>query len=123
MYAAPIPGIIPVMGGAATRHRQQTSDPVYNRSGSPVSIQEQRILQVSNAGPDEASSSSAAINYPSTADATTAYDGKGRPINLGGEKPALVHLDGGRYEEPSAGGGGDGVAPRPMGAAPPAYSG
>ena len=42
----------------------------------------------------------------------TAVDGKGRPLNVAGEKAPLVHLDGSLYQEPTP------SAPTP---APPAY--
>ena len=52
--------------------------------------------------------------------AAAAVDGKGRPVNLGGEKAPLVHLDGGRYEEPLVQIGGPSSSSNEP--APPAYS-
>ncbi|KAJ2929582.1 hypothetical protein H1R20_g7513, partial [Candolleomyces eurysporus] len=131
--AQPQNNIMPVMAGG---NRQSYIDP-ENRAGSPVSIQEHRVLQVIN--PDNSytfssgggassavaggSSSSAAYSSGagSSSAAAPAVDGKGRPINFGGEKAPLVHLDGGRYEEPlgPAPAGGPSSSGEP---APPAYS-
>ncbi|KAF8163673.1 hypothetical protein B0H34DRAFT_672623 [Crassisporium funariophilum] len=111
------------------QQRQQYEDP-FARTGSPVSVQEQRILQVTNAEPSspyqpyaEASSSSSAGAGPSAGSSSGAQaaasptyptDGKGRPLNTLGEKAAMVHLDGGLYQQPPPGAA-------PAGAAPPAY--
>lgn len=111
------------------------SDP-FNRTGSPVSVQENRILHIANADPGfgspdnsfsygnnaEASSSAAAGPGPSSAaagssSAATQVDGKGRPLNTSGEKAPLVHLDGGAYQAPEPG-----TTNPPPGPAPPAYS-
>ena len=126
--------------------QQQYEDP-FARSGSPVSIQEQRILQVTNAdtssilgspgpvrssvlaGPGPSSSAFGAAfasgsgsgaggsagPSASTATRPSVTDGKGRPLNMLGEKAPLVHLDGGLYQEPLPG------QVRTPGPAPPAY--
>lgn len=137
-----IPPLVPVPVGGARRQSAQPVPPPpqqqqayaqyedpFARSGSPVSVQEQRILQVTNADPatplyppagpsrqsyfggqlHDAGSSSAG---PSSANTAPAVDGKGRRLNLQGEKVPLVHLDGGLYQEPEPN------APAP---APPAY--
>ena len=45
------PPIIPIIAGSVRDNRQQQYEDPFNRTGSPVSIQEQRILQVTNAEP------------------------------------------------------------------------
>ncbi|KDR73703.1 hypothetical protein GALMADRAFT_142159 [Galerina marginata CBS 339.88] len=144
-----LPGMVPLIAATGMRNNnkqkapalpQQYEDP-FARSGSPVSIQEQRILQVTNGEPSspganesgiynpnayysaEASSSSSTAAGPSTSGGSQAgssstggvIDGKGRPLNFRGEKAPLVHLDGGVFEERAP------DAPI-VGPAPPAYS-
>jgi hypothetical protein len=76
------PPIIPIIAGNVRDNRQQQYEDPFNRTGSPVSIQEQRILQVTNAEPSspydrgsiydpnayyaEGSSSSSAAHNPNT---------------------------------------------------------
>ena len=139
-----IPPLVPMPVSSAHRqsvppaHQQQQQqqqayaqyDDPFARSGSPVSVQEQRILQVTNAdpatplyppaGPSRQSyfggqhdvGSSSAGPSAAAASAAPPVDGKGRPLNLLGEKAPLVHLDGGLYQEPEP------DAPAP---GPPAY--
>ena len=149
------PPIIPIIAGNIRNNQQQRYEDPFNRTGSPVSIQEQRILQVTNnAEPsspydrgsiydpnayyaESSSSSSAAVAGPSssssagpsggTSNASSsafAMDGKGRPLNMSGEKVPIVHLDGGLYQQPVPGVQmGFGNAPsQPPGPAPPAYA-
>ncbi|KAF9014136.1 hypothetical protein BDQ17DRAFT_1404495 [Cyathus striatus] len=78
------------------------------RAGSPVSVQEQRILQVTNASLESPDGGM----FPDTS--AVRVDGKGRPVNARGEKVPLVHLDGGRLQE-----GSSSSAPAP----PPEYTG
>ena len=120
-----------VVGGSrnSTQAQQQQSYAQYEdpfaRSGSPVSVQEQRILQVTNADPAtplHPAAGSSRQSYQGRAGGVresvdgaaraTAVDGKGRPLNVAGEKAPLVHLDGSLYQEPTP------SAPTP---APPAY--
>lgn len=123
-----------VVGGARNSTQQQSFaqyDDPFARSGSPVSVQEQRILQVTNADPATpvyppigpsrqsylgGSAGPSAIGIGrQTVDRTAGtqgVDGKGRPLNVVGEKVPLVHLDGELYQEPAP------DAPAP---APPAY--
>lgn len=101
----------------------------FNRSGSPMSVQEQgRILQVANApelSPQSATfpftdsvvaSSSSGPVTEAAASAMPQRDGKGRLRTSTGKAP-LVHLDGGRVQEELQ----EGSSSRPAGAAPPAY--
>jgi len=130
------------------QHGPQTGyEDRFQRTGSPVSIQEQRILQVTNADPSSmdygydaslvagpsamiggaatagpstlgtiaAVSSSSATSSPAPSQAAQ-VDGKGRPLNTAGDKAAVVHLDGGAYQEPAPG-----TTQPPSGPAPPAY--
>ncbi|KAF9469443.1 hypothetical protein BDZ94DRAFT_1244474 [Collybia nuda] len=101
--------------------------PYTNRSGSPMSMQEQRILQVTNAPAlspqsetfqyaDSLVSSSAASEAATSA--VPQRDGKGRLRTSTGKAP-LVHLDGGRIQQELEAGSSSGM--RPPGAAPPAY--
>ncbi|KAF9449599.1 hypothetical protein P691DRAFT_758945 [Macrolepiota fuliginosa MF-IS2] len=80
------------------------------RTGSPISFQEQRILQVTNAD--------LRTQSPGTPTGATSpepqRDGKGRTM-IRGEKAPIVHLDGGRYQEGAAG------SSSAAGPAPPAY--
>lgn len=103
--------------------QQQYEDP-FARSGSPVSIQDNRVLQVMNAEPNrysEGSSSGAgAFSTPGlfvvgSSSGVESIDGKGRPMDIRGEKAALVHLDGGAYQDPLP-------SERPGTPAPPAYA-
>ncbi|RXW22072.1 hypothetical protein EST38_g3783 [Candolleomyces aberdarensis] len=127
--------MIPVMVGG---NRQSYIDP-ENRAGSPVSIQEQRVLQVINpdnsytfssgggassavAGGSSSSGAAYSSGAGSSSAAASAVDGKGRPINFGGEKAPLVHLDGGRYEEPHLPVSAGGPSTSSGDPAPPAYS-
>lgn len=107
-----------------------------HRSGSPVSIQEQRVLQVINpdsgygfstsvdssvlgrasSPPGQAGGSSSSSQAPAAQGTRPMVDGKGRPVDLQGQMVPLVHLDGGAYEEPVVAPARGGV---PM---PPAYS-
>ncbi|KAF5330542.1 hypothetical protein D9619_005230 [Psilocybe cf. subviscida] len=97
----------------------QYEDP-FARSGSPVSIQEQRILQVVNAEPSSPSASSNAVQAQSSsqayhvanlsateqevvgagAGAAAQRDGNGGPMR--DEKSPAVHLNGALYQEPPA---------------------
>jgi len=92
----------------------------FNRSGSPISIQEPRILQVTNAPISPTSPMHDAFAESSSAAAAASAvlgpprDGKGRVIQSMSSKPPLVHLDGGRYQE----GAGSSSAAN----APPAYA-
>lgn len=139
-FQPPLPGMIPLVATSMRRDNhslaaQQHDDP-FARTGSPVSIQEHRILQVTNAEPsslsyrasgvydpqayyagqgDASSSSGGAGPSSEGSQAGSSTDGKGRPLNLRGEKAALVHLDGGLYQEPSS-------EMPPPGPAPPAYN-
>jgi hypothetical protein len=129
----PQTNIIPVMAGG---NRQSYIDP-EQRTGSPVSIQEHRVLQVINpdnsytfssgggassavAGGSSSSAAAAAFAAGSPSPPPGTVDGKGRPIRLGGEKAPLVHLDGGLYEEPLVQIGGPSSSSNDP--APPAYS-
>ena len=143
------PPIIPIIAGNVRDNRQQQYADPFNRTGSPVSIQEQRILQVTNAEPSSpydtgsiydpnayyaegSSSSSAAAGSsslvgPSGGAASAgafATDGKGRPFNTAGEKVPIVHLDGGLYQQPVPGAqmGSGNATTQPTGPAPPAYT-
>ncbi|KIM48664.1 hypothetical protein M413DRAFT_21015 [Hebeloma cylindrosporum] len=139
-----MPPLIPIIAGGVRNNRQQQYEDPFNRTGSPVSIQEQRILQVTNADSSpypggsvydpnayyaEGSSSSSAYYAegsssgagPSSSSAAAsnssafaAADGKGRPLNTRGEKAPIVHLDGGLYQQPVPG--------VQTGPAPPAYT-
>ncbi|PPQ74780.1 hypothetical protein CVT26_004888 [Gymnopilus dilepis] len=122
------PGVMPILAAAGllrnsnsqeTSQRRQ-SEETYGRSGSPVSFQEQRVLQVTNAEPSSPSSrnsreiydpnfyysgqyeaaSSSSLTAGPSGSSTSGVDGKGRPLNLRGEKAPLVHLDGSLYQEP-----------------------
>lgn len=87
------------------------------RAGSPVSFQEQRILQVANADLVPQSPSSPGPGLSTSAGRTSLdpqRDGKGRIVTKG-EKAPIVHLDGGRYQQ-RAGSSSAAVS------APPAYS-
>lgn len=95
-------------------HSQRYDDP-FARTGSPVAYQDRQLFHVMNPEPNafvEGSSSRTfgtpglSMSGPST---STDRDGKGRPLNIGGEKAPLVHLDGRAYEE------------QPRTPAPPAY--
>ncbi|KAF8969553.1 hypothetical protein BDZ97DRAFT_2055649 [Flammula alnicola] len=160
-YNVGVPALVPVIVGAGVRNnnrqqqqqqqqrqqqqQQQYEDP-FARTGSPVSLQEQRILQVTNAEPSSplypptparqsyigasyyanqpvasSSSSSSAVAGPSGSSnssqpSSSGVDGKGRPLNTRGEKAPLVHLDGGLYQEPAP------DAELPASPAPPAYA-
>ncbi|EAU88917.1 hypothetical protein CC1G_10563 [Coprinopsis cinerea okayama7 len=117
-HGVPPPGIATTMAGGL--HQRDESVTSVGRSGSPVSIQNTQVLQVMNPEPSnygEGSSSGAAGSGSGTA---TQYDGKGRPVNTRGEKAPIVHLDGGRYEEPIA--PAEGTTQPSSGPAPPAYS-
>ncbi|KAH6902301.1 hypothetical protein BKA70DRAFT_668798 [Coprinopsis sp. MPI-PUGE-AT-0042] len=108
-------------------HAPSASVSSYGRSGSPVSVQNAQVLQVMNPETSyqynhtQAGSSSSA-GYPAASSAVPAYptDGKGRPVNTMGEKSPIVHLDGGRYEEP--GPSTSGTTHPPSGPPPPAYT-
>jgi hypothetical protein len=83
-------------------------------SVSPISIQEQRILQVTNADLNPQRPQSAGTRTSSSLGRTSLdpqRDGKGR-IMTKGERVPKVHLDGGRFQEDVAG----------SSFAPPAYS-
>lgn len=124
-----------------THHTASSSDfgstefPFYNRAGSPVSIQEQRRLQVANAIPGVGSptasvyspepndsfqlvdtSTPSAVGVFAAAATSEQRDGKGR-LKQVSEKPPLVHLDGGRYQEGQA----SSSSSAPAGPLPPAY--
>lgn len=89
-----------------------------NRTGSPVSFQEQRILQVANTDLHPQSPQSPEISSSLSGGRLSVdpqRDGKGR-IAPKGEKAPIVHLDGGRYQEGVAGSS-SAAAP-----GPPAYS-
>lgn len=103
--------------------------PYFNRSGSPMSMQEQgRILQVANApelSPQSPTfpftdsvvpSSSSGPVTEAAASAVPQRDGKGRLRTSTGKAP-LVHLDGGRVQAELQ----EGSSSRPAGTAPPAY--
>jgi len=125
------PPIIPIIGGPIRNNQQQQYEDPFNRTGSPVSIHEQRILQLANpessynrssiydpnAYYSEAGASSSAGPSSVSGSSSAPRDGKGRPLVLVGEKAPLVHLDGGMYEQ----------QPEPVpvvhtGPAPPAYA-
>jgi len=120
--------IVPVGAGSVMRRQTNTSQPSqitpsqlyddpYARTGSPVTHHEQvrPVLQVRNAEPGDMfseGSSSTTFGTPGlsvSGPAISNMDGKGRPLNLEGEKAQLVHLDGGAYQE------------QPRTPAPPAY--
>ncbi|KAJ3576857.1 hypothetical protein NP233_g133 [Leucocoprinus birnbaumii] len=91
-----------------------------HRTGSPVSFQERRILQVTNAdllpqSPQTPGVGSSSLDNRLSVDPQR--DGKGRIISKG-EKAPIVHLDGGRFQEDIAGSS----SSAPAGPAPPAYS-
>ncbi|TEB39666.1 hypothetical protein FA13DRAFT_17745 [Coprinellus micaceus] len=132
-YAAPQPHVgmmAPLVAGAAppAMNRPQSFDQ-DGRSGSPVSIQEQRVLQVINpdtglaSSPPQGASALASPTSPiggsSSGHRTNpSVDGKGRPIDTRGQFVPIVHLDGGVYEEPPR----NVVAGRSNDPLPPAYS-
>jgi len=107
------PPNMPTMGRPVRNNQQQQYEDLSNRTGSPVSFHNQRILQVvsPSAGPSSVVSSS---QGPSS---SGARDGKGRPLVLIGEKVPTVHLDGGAYEQPPVP-----VPAAQTSPAPPAYS-
>jgi hypothetical protein len=148
------PPIIPIIAGGVRNNRQHQYEDPFNRgtdTSSSVSVysQEQRVLQVTNADPpssydrgsiydpnvyyaEGSSSSSAAAGSSSLAGrsggtssgSAFVMDGKGRPLNMAGEKVPIVHLDGGLYERPlpdAQMGFGNATAQSP-GQAPPAYT-
>ncbi|TFK36349.1 hypothetical protein BDQ12DRAFT_248110 [Crucibulum laeve] len=103
-----IPGM--VAGGMGMAHNiSPYSDPAYhNRAGSPVSIQEQRVLQVTNPQPPSPANesfqfgggaASSSMSYPPAPQPEPQRDGKGRPISIAGQKMPIVHTDGGRFQE------------------------
>jgi hypothetical protein len=93
---------------------QRYEDP-FARTGSPVAYQDHPVLRVRNAEPSICSlrglrrRRSAHLACRCLDHQGRRYDGKGRPLNVGGEKAPLVHLDGGAYQE------------QPRTPAPPAY--
>jgi len=98
-----------------TAPSQRYEDP-YARTGSPVTYHGQAhpVLQVRNAEPGDIFSEGSSTTFGTpglsvSGPATSNMDGKGRPLNLGGEKAQLVHLDGGAYQE------------QPRTPAPPSY--
>jgi hypothetical protein len=119
--------LFPVGAGSVLRRPTNSSQPPqimpsqpyedqFARTGSPVTAyQNQQVLRVRNAEPTDTiveGSSSRTFGTPGlsvSGQATPTVDGKGRPLNLGGEKALLVHLDGGAYQE------------QPRTPAPPAY--
>ncbi|KAF6763781.1 hypothetical protein DFP72DRAFT_483205 [Ephemerocybe angulata] len=119
---------IPLVASAIPPGRLPANFDPENRSGSPVSIQEQRVLQVINPDSSYGLPVGERDSMFSTTGASSSaspprplVDGKGRPIDLNGQMVPLVHLDGGRYEEPLvpsqvAGGSAQ------TGPLPPAYS-
>jgi len=126
------PPIIPIIGGPARNNQQQQYEDPYNRTGSPVSIHEQRILQLANPETSsyhrgsvydpnayymEAGTSSSAGPSSVSGSSSAPRDGKGRPLVLVGEKAPIVHLDGGVYEQQP-----EPVAVVQTGSAPPAYT-
>jgi hypothetical protein len=89
-----------------------------HRAGSPISFQEQRILQVTNADVNPQNRQILRVGSSSLAGVPSSdpqSNGKGRFITKGETAP-IVHLDGGRYQEPVAESS-SATAP-----APPAYS-
>ena len=147
------PPIIPIIAGSVRNNRQQQYEDPFHPTDSSSSIsvysQEQRVLQVTNADPpssydrgsiydpnvyyaEGSSSSSAAAGSSSLAGrsggassgSTFVMDGKGRPLNMAGEKVPIVHLDGGLYERPAPDvqTGFGNATTQPTGPAPPAYT-
>lgn len=119
------PGVTPgAMPGVAVVPLGGHEDPGYfNRAGSPVSVHEQRILQVANAPP--ASVESDVFEHVPFVPGPR-RDGKGR-LSMIDEKAPIVHLDGGRYQDPSlnAGSTSSGLMAGPatfVTPAPPAYT-
>jgi hypothetical protein len=94
---------------------QQSYGDTSQSVGSAGSV-DNRVLQVRNPGQDSlVQDSSTAYSPPghvegpsSSASSPSPFDGKGRPLDMRGEKATMVHLDGGAYSE----------SPTP---APPAY--
>lgn len=124
MMAPLVPGVAPP---ASNRPHSFDQD---GRSGSPVSIQEQRVLQVINPDSSYLGSSppqGSNLGSPSSpvggssGQQSSAVDGKGRPIDTRGQFVPLVHLDGGAYEEPLPSGSAAGG--RTSESQPPAYNG
>ena len=142
MYTTP-PGIVPLPVGAASASRpqqqqQQYEDP-FARTGSPVSFQENRVLQVRNAtrsdslrttgrasgvresgiydpnayylaGSTPSTTAAGASSSSAAANTTTGITAAGASSSRN-EKQQLVHLDGSLFQE------------RPPGTpAPPAYA-
>jgi len=104
--------------------QQQRYEDPFARSGSPVSIQENRMLQVTNSESsrysDGSSTGAGALGTPGlfvvgSSSGGVSADGKGRPLNLRGEKAGLVLLDGGAYQDPL-------LSEPPSTPAPPAYA-
>lgn len=100
-------------------------DPAYfNRAGSPVSVHEQRILQVANARPVSVEPDAFEhVSVPIVAPEPR-LDGKGRLSTIG-EKAPIVHLDGGRYQQQDLGAGSSSSGPvmaARVTPAPPAYT-
>jgi len=64
---------------------------------------ETQVLQIRNPGPDTIAQDSSAglVAPPPSTSSPSPIDGKGRPLDMGGEKAAMVHLDGGAYGESS----------------------
>lgn len=119
----PVGGLPPAQGHG---HTPSLSASSYGRTGSPVPVQNNQVLQVVNPETsyqhNQGASGSSAGYAVGSSSATPAYptDGKGRPVNMGGEKAPIVHLDGGRYEEP--GPSTSGTTHPPSGPPPPMYT-
>lgn len=58
-------------------------------------------LQVTNTSYEYPSAEAGASSSMDSSAQAPSYDGKGRPLNMHPEKPPLVHLDGGAYQQPT----------------------